>query len=553
MGRLKQDGGSGTARCELIWPDKSNSMGQAQVPSGYVLLPCPEDSMDWACTRNLYIEGDNLEALKLLRGSYAGTVKLIYIDPPYNTGGGFIYHDDFGHSEWLSMMAPRLVLARELLRDDGAIALSISENELFHLKLLCDEVFGEENYLTTFSVRVRHESRILKGDKDYHEVIEYLLLYRKSRTYTAPKRKTEDRLDEYVWRIEKLSAAAETVTMGAKTVQVFRPGQYRLVREQAGPQGLKRISIRGALKEGNSSGRFYMRYLDAYSGDKGLLFKVPDIGDDGLGFRYFLTPEKDRRRNGDYFQGVPQRRRAHAVPYANLLDFEREFNRVGTEGGVEFRNGKKPVAFLEKVLELTGMRETDGIVLDFFAGSATTAHAVMHTNARWGRNSRFIMVQIDEDLDETAHSASGETQAAARRAVGFLDSIGAPHKLSEIGKERLRIAGAECDGDVGFRVFRVEEPDGGEEVRFFATLLKSGLTLDVRYEIITVGGTKVFVAEEGALAACFAKTVPEDTLIALASLGVKRYVLQQGSRTESGADAVAWLAQLLPNTPILVI
>ncbi len=453
-------------RCALTWAGKKESGTQAQEPSHAALLPCPEDSVNWGDTRNLYIEGDNIDALKLLRREYAGAIQLIYIDPPYNTRGGFVYRDDYAadrkdtHSEWLSMMYPRLLLARELLAEDGSLFLSINENELFHLKLLCDEVFGEENYMTTFSVKVRHENRILKGDKDFHEVFEYLLMYRRSKAFRAPRREVPQTLCEYVWRVDELTDASETLRMDGKTVSVFRPGQYRLVRAEAGEGNLKRVNIRGALKEGNSSGRFYMKHLDAR--EPGLLFKVPEIGDDGLGFRYFLKPETGRRRNGDYFQGIPKHAKARSVPYPNFLDFEREFNRVGLEGGIEFRNGKKPVAFLERVLELGGMQGKDGIVLDFFAGSASTAEAVMRANARWERNNRFIMVQIDEDLDEIAQSARGETQAAARRAIAFLDSTGAPHKLSELGKERLRRAGTRlreegAEADTGFRTYRLTE------------------------------------------------------------------------------------------------
>jgi adenine-specific DNA-methyltransferase len=468
-GKMQTDSENHADHASLLWAGKNRSAAQAEAPPCCALYPCEEDSADWENTRNLYIEGDNLEALKLLKSSFADAVKLIYIDPPYNTGGGFIYNDTYGdaHSGWLCMMYPRLILARELLRPDGAICISINENELFHLKLVCDEVFGESNYLTTFTVKVRHEGRILKGDKDYHEVTEYLLMYRRSAAFRAPKRETEARLSEYVWRVEELSAPADTYWMDGKAVRAFRPGQYRLIRQEAGPQGLKRVNIRGALKEGNSSGRFYMKHLDAFSAQRGLLFKVPDMGGDGLGFRYFLTPETDRRRNGDYFQGVPKKLSARTIPYSNLMDFERAFNRVGLEGGVEFRNGKKPVAFMEKVLEIAGMYQSDGIVLDFFAGSATTAHAVMRCNLHQRRRSRFIMIQLDEDLDSYARTGAGETRSAARRAVEFLDTIGRPHRLSELGKERLRRAGAQLRAeaeaaglpvpDVGFRVFRLQE------------------------------------------------------------------------------------------------
>ena len=301
-------------RYELTWAGKERCKVEAGEPARSMLLPCLEGSVDWDTTRNVYIEGDNLEALRLLQDSYRGAVKLIYIDPPYNTGGGFIYNDDFSagqggvrrcaHSGMAEHDVPALLLARQLLREDGAIAMSINENELFGLKLVCDEIFGEENYLTTFSVKVRHENRILKGDKDFHEVMEYLLLYRRSKAFRAAGRAASGGIRDYVWLVEELECPSETVAMGAKQVQLFRAGQYRITKQEAGRTLLKRINIRGALKEGNSSGRFYMKYLDAY-GEKGLLFKVPDIGDDGLGFRYFLTPQTQRRRNGDYFQGVP--------------------------------------------------------------------------------------------------------------------------------------------------------------------------------------------------------------------------------------------------------
>lgn len=564
-----EDIGRDAEHYEFTWAGKRRCMAEAQMPARSILLPCPQDSVGWECTRNLYIEGDNLEALRLLKQSYAGVISLIYIDPPYNTGGGFIYHDDFTgtgdrgsvHSEWLCMIAPRLLLARDLLREDGAIFLSISENELFGLKLLCDEIFGENNYMTMFSVKVRHEDRVLKADKDYHEVIEYLLMYRRSKAFRTPKRTAEADIGDYVWRVEELTHSPEAVPMGGKTVQLFRPGQYRIVRQEAGPQLLKRINIRGTLKEGNSSGRFYMQYLDGGE-EKGLLFKVPGIGDDGLGFRYFLKPATDRRRNGDYFQGVPKSGGARQIPYPNYMDFERAFNRVGFEGGVEFRNGKKPVAFIEKIIDMAGLQGGDGIVLDFFAGSATTAHAVMQTNARHGGRNRYIMVQLDEDLDVAARSASGETQAAARRGIAFLDGIGKPHKLSEIGKERLRRAdaqlraGAAAAGeqppDTGFRVFRLAETGDAEE-RFFHALLAYGLPLDIAYKQKTHSGICIYAAEDGAIVASFDTFIPEAALKAMADMRPRRIALCALSRTDGDMAAAQRLYELAPGMPIVTV
>lgn len=221
-------------------------------------------------TVNILIEGDNYHALSVLNFTHQGKVDLIYIDPPYNTENkDFKYNDSFidkqdayRHSKWLSFMNKRLRLASNLLKDSGAIFISINEEELAHLKIICDEIFGEQNYLANFTIKVRHEDRILKGDKDFHEVVEYLLLYRKSWTFKPHKRKRDNTSNEdYIYEIKEL-VKPKQVKFGSKLAWAFKPGQYEIVKSTANIHKVKKINIRGSIKEGNSSGRFYMKYLE---------------------------------------------------------------------------------------------------------------------------------------------------------------------------------------------------------------------------------------------------------------------------------------------------
>lgn len=386
---------------------------------------------------NFLIESDNLPALKLLQKTHKQKVDFIYIDPPYNTGSkDFMYDDafvdttdDFKHSKWLSFMKKRLVEAHRLLKDEGCIMISINEEEVFELKMLCDEIFGDTNYLAMFSVKVRHQDRILKGDKDFHEIMEYMLMYRKSPKFKTIKKLVDNTSNkEYVYQIVEKIDNPEIVVMDGKNVSVFKPGEYEIVKVEASVDNLKKINIRGTIKEGNSSGRFFMKHLNQFIGvNMGYMYKVPDMGDDKFGYRYFLIPSSEKRANGDYFQGVPLNRNdIKEVPYANYLettmsddecaisslgeeeyvfnseinylDFETSFNTVGYEGYVEFRNGKKPLAFLDKCFEMSGVKnKKDAIVLDFFAGSGSTGHALMQLNNEDEGNRKFILITNNQN------------------------------------------------------------------------------------------------------------------------------------------------------------
>jgi len=365
---------------------------------------------------HILIEGDNYHALTCLNYTHKGKVDVIYIDPPYNTGSdGFRYKDKrildkfpdgtevpkdhpFRHSYWLSFMSKRLELAKSLLKKTGTIFISINEDEFAQLKLLCDQTFGPENYLTMFTIKVRHEERILKGDKDFHEVVEYLLMYRASSEYKTIKKIYDNTsLDEYVYQIVEKTNKPKKIKLGNKEVEVFEPNEYEVIKVEPSADNLKKINIRGSLKEGNSSGRFYMAYLDGLK-TKGVLYKVPNMGNDKFGHRYFLTPSKTSRVNGDYFQGVPlDIKDTKEVPYPNYFDFEKEFNSVGYEGGVSFGGGKKPINFLRHFLNI-GTSNKSAIILDFFAGSGSTGHAVMQMNADDEGSRQFIMITNNYEL-----------------------------------------------------------------------------------------------------------------------------------------------------------
>ena len=360
------------------------------------------------------LNSENFQALNLILEKYRGEIKCIYIDPPYNTGAdGFLYRDLFRHSSWLSLMYDRLLLSREIAQDNSSIALSINEEELFNLKLLLDIAMGSQNYLTTITVKVRHDDRILTGDKDVHEVTEQLLVYRNSDDFTPTKRVLDNTSnDEYRWLVTEIAPSKRTLSLEGKEVKLFAPNEFSVKSVEPSQENLKRLDVRGTIKKGNSSGRFYTNHLEPISDEyHGYLFKVPDMGGDGLGYRYFGIPGKyEKKKNGFYFQGVPtDRPDTIKHPYPNHWEAERGywdmtdvFNRVGHEGFVPFPNGKKPLDFVTKYLVLAGVKNNkSSICLDFFAGSGTIGHAVLNLNKTDNGNRKFILVEMGNYFDDT--------------------------------------------------------------------------------------------------------------------------------------------------------
>jgi adenine-specific DNA-methyltransferase len=347
---------------------------------------------------NRLIFGDNLLALKALEQEFAGKVKCIYIDPPFNTGSAFEHYDDsLEHSIWLGLMRDRLESIRKLLRPDGFICCHIDDSEGHYLKVLMDEVFGRANYLATLYVQVRYAEKTLKQDMDFHKQVEQIHVYRRAFGARPVLEKKESGFAKFRWAIKEHEVGKATVLGGKKAI-VFAKGEWSLSESDGHIDGLKEIWATGTILDGNSSGRFFRDYLTGRVSQDGLgaLYKVEAIGDDGLGYRYFTGPARATATKGKYFQGVPvDQRREDAevatVPIENFYDLAGSFGNCRNEGGVDFRGGKKPEALLRIILER--FSEPGDLVLDSFGGSGTTG-AVAHKMGR-----RWIMVELGEHCD----------------------------------------------------------------------------------------------------------------------------------------------------------
>src|SRR5699024_3724896 len=334
-------------------------------------------------TDNLIIKGNNLLDLSSLTENYREQVKFVYIDPPYNTDSdSFKYNDKFSRSTWLTFMKNRLEEAWKLLRKDGVLAVQCSFHNYAYLKVMMDSIFGEEREELTFNVLVRHPERSLTSDKKFNDVVEYILVYSKSDKFIMPKIEKEKTPDDYVYEVEILEETTETLVMDNKEVQVYYPNQYKKIKGSPNKNKFKTHSIRGSLREKNSSGRFYVKHLeglhDVYP--PMTLFKVPNMGDDKYGYRFFHLP-KEGNKNGTYFQGMPQSSNVTKIPYPNFLDFVQKYNVVNDEGEVSFRNGKKPEGLLHFLMDI--FTEEKDLVLDYFMGSGTTQAVAHKTNRQY--------------------------------------------------------------------------------------------------------------------------------------------------------------------------
>lgn len=485
---------------------------------------------------------------------------MIYIDPPYNTGNDFIYPDDYKdnlqnyleltgqvdeegkrlgtnseasgryHTNWLNMMYPRLRLARNLLSDDGVIFISVDDNESHNLKKICDEIFGESNFESNFYIKVRHENRILREDIRYQLVIEQILCYRKSPKYFPNRIKKEKSLnDDYIYDINIINSPKEVITIGGYEIEIYHKDDYKIIKKGIGQGTLKKYQIRGSLiSQRGSASEYYEKHLRIRrkSDGEGTLYKVVSMGmkGDGLGYRYIMQPEDLSSKNGFYFQGKPLKTKVtNGLPYPNYYDFVIEANNVGYEGDIEFKNGKKPLELINKVLEISGIRnDKNALILDFFSGSSTTAHSVIKLNSQDQGKRKFIMVQLPEVIsDNSPYYKAGYKS------------------ICEIGKERIRRAGEKIkeenkdkEGienlDIGFKVFKLDSsnikkwnPDynnleitlddlvsnyvsgRSEDDILYEVMLKFGIDLTYPIEEYDISGNKVYSIGFGALFACF--------------------------------------------------
>ena len=375
-GQTKED----AKRNEVFWneilaPDEITRLLEPKVLTNAIKYNnLGATKVDSIKNNNLIIKGNNLIVLHSLRSNFENKINFIYIDPPYNTGSdGFNYNDKFNHSSWLTFMHNRLSIAKKLLKNDGVICVQCSFHEYAYLKVLMDDIFAK--HLCTFNIQVRHPDRILTGDKEFNDIIEYTLIYTNNPAGKMPKRIEEKTDDDYVYKISE-HGNPEIVYFGDKKVEIFTPDKYSVEICKSNSLNTKKISVRGSIREKNSSGRLYVKYIEpiAKTYPSETLFKVENMGDESLGHRYFYTRPLGNK-NGGYYQGKPLSSSVTEKPDANFYNFEKEYNNVASEGGVSFRNGKKPEEFIAFLISIF-TKEGD-IVLDYHLGSGTTA-AVAH-------------------------------------------------------------------------------------------------------------------------------------------------------------------------------
>ncbi|MGF6526739.1 site-specific DNA-methyltransferase [Variovorax sp. PvP013] len=376
---------------------------------------------------NRLIKGDNLLALKALEAEFAGKVKCVFIDPPYNTGSAFEHYDDaLEHSIWIGLMRDRLERLRGLLAPDGFICCHIDDSEGPYLKVLMDEVFGRANYLVTLYVQVRYSEKTLKQDMAFHKQIEQIHVYRKQFGAQPVQNSRALDFEKFCYHVKE-KGEGRIVKLGGRDVRAFEAHEWEVKKQEGSAKGLKEIWATGSILDGNSTGRFFRDHLAGRSKIDGLgmLYKVPGIGDDGLGYRYITGPARATATKGKYYQGVPLDKLEsegveQASPIENFYDLAGSFGNCRHEGGVDFRSGKKPEALLEVVLR--HFSRPGDLVLDSFAGSGTTG-AVAHKMGR-----RWIMVELGEHCDThiiprlqkviDGQDASGVTQTTGWQGGG---------------------------------------------------------------------------------------------------------------------------------------
>jgi adenine-specific DNA-methyltransferase len=462
-------------RYSFTWAGKRDAIRLLQVPSRATLKPCPEQSVNWDTTKNLFIEGENLEVLKLLYKSYAGRVKMIYIDPPYNTGNDFIYPDDFAdplenyltitgqkdaegnlltsnpetsgryHSAWLSMMYPRLFVARQLLGEDGAIFVSIDDHEVSDLRLLMNELFGEENFLAVF-VRRRRMATGMRGDPISPDH-EYVVAFAKSRPEVTLYGATKKDL-EYPYQDKKSRYRSTDLTVGM--TKKMRPKQfYEITNPRTG---------KTYLPPDDRVWRFQPVTMQEQIDQDNIIWP------DDFPERRMRRPRFKTRQPSDESDQPTKpvstwiESNGNSEDSSDRLSLSAGMNQEGTKElkelfGAQIAEYPKPVSLVRSLIELA--TASDDIVVDFFAGTATTAHAVLEVNHELGSSRRFIMVQLPEPTpaDSTAYAESYPTIAEVskeriRRAIkGF----------AKEGEDKLDLAPTNAPDDYGFRVFKLDE------------------------------------------------------------------------------------------------
>ena len=570
-------------RYQFTWPDKRKAILADNAPINKTLRPCREESVDFDNTENLYIEGDNLEVLKLLRENYLGEVKMIYIDPPYNTGNDFVYNDDFKqsaneyiensgqldeegnrlvantesngrfHTDWLNMIYPRLKVAKDLLSEDGVIFISIDDNEVKNMISVCNEIFGEENLVANIPWQSRAS---IQNDTDFSVNHEYIAVYAKVRRQANRRLKESNykewmKKDSFVCKplpVDKSRFSnPDNDPRGSWKADPFDAPNVRpnLTYEITNPNtGEKHLPPRGRCWRTDA------RKFASALADNRIIFGVNGLGRPQL--KVFYEEKK---------------------MFGSIDNSWFSADRIGTttngtqEVMMMFDNIKlfdtpKPTTLLNKLLYLSNL-EKNSLILDFFSGSATTAHAVMQLNAEDGGKRKFIMVQLQEECAENSEAYK----------AGYKN-------ICEIGKERIRRAGKKIkeenplttqDLDIGFRVLKCDssnmedvyftpkeymdkqqnlfvdniKADRSDEDLLFDAMLKLDTPLSSKIEKISIAGKTVYNVAQGHLMACFDKNVTDEVITAIAKELPSYFVMRDSSQAD---DSVAINFEQIFNT-----
>ena len=555
----------GRERYQFTWPGKREAKAEARRPITKTMIPCPEKSKDWDTTENLYIEGDNLDALKILKETYAGKVKLIYIDPPYNTGHDFVYDDDFAqtrgeydaqsgdydeqggrlvantegngrfHSDWCSMMYPRLLLARDLLSADGSILISIDANEVKNMRAICDEVFGAQCFKNCIAVRrgIKNVQAQFDDIAALSQGHEYMLLYAKTSTNRYPKL---------------------SLSHGGK------PGKWDTFW-----RGTDRPTMRyELLGENPKTGQWRWEKSRAYAAVKNYETYLSEAAKTMTLDEYYLDNLVATNEKMNFVRKNEEGTVQYYVPPSTgklLSDNWMDLTLSGNETDVF--DTEKSVSIIQRAVEwLTG---PDSIVVDFFSGSGTTAHAVMDVNLQDSGSRRYVMVQLPEDCSDN--------QAAAEHGYST---------LCDLGEERIRRAGAKIAAeideankqlelnaepkpypDLGFRVLRIDTSNmrdtlatpeettqdslfgladnvkegRGELDLLFEVLPKFRIPYSAQIEEVELGGRRCFDVNGGQLVACFDAEVGTDTIEEMAKMEPDYAVMLDASMVDDATQA----------------
>ncbi len=363
---------------------------------------------------NTLIIGENFYSLECLSYTHNGLFDVIYIDPPYNTlKEGFMYNDKmvdaddtYRHSRWLNFMEKRLRIASKLMSKEGIIAISIDDNEFAQLKLLCDQIFKEENLLDVFHIQVRYEDKSLNEKDHFQKIMEYVLIYAKNKKIFIPNKPFEDySIDSFNNEII-LTGEPIIETIGKRKVEIYKKDMYKIIQHNSGSYNyLKSTWASGSVVKVNASGKYFETYLKDRKEIDGIgtLYKVYGIGDDGLGYRFFTGPKKKTANQGLFYSGIPSERLKEIrnggtsikyKPIINYYDFAGDFGNIKDEGGINFPGGKKPIKMLKQIINIHPNK--NAYVLDFFAGSGSTGHAVLSLNHEDGGKRRFVLATNNE-------------------------------------------------------------------------------------------------------------------------------------------------------------